>query len=301
MNRDSSIGQIVSRAWHNSLFLMVLLTIFPYFAYECQAKKIKMKCITLNLRFDNKRDGINKWDNRKERVSQFLNDEVADVICLQEVLNRQLNDLDHALNDYAHVGVGRDDGKTRGEYAPIFYKKKKYEEQEAGTFWLSEHPDSVGSVGWDASLPRIATWIRLRDKKTGRLFVVINTHFDHIGRKARQQSAELIKYWITENINHLPVILAGDLNVTEESEAYRSLTAEKSPMVDAFKVCKKKEGVNYSFHNFGRTSTISRAKIDYIFVSRDAKVKSVYIPHEAPIEGMYLSDHNPIIAHIHIK
>lgn len=265
------------------------------------AKRIELKCITLNLRYDNRGDGINKWDNRKERVSQFLNDEAADVICLQEVLNRQLNDLDGALDDYEHVGVGRDDGETRGEYVPIFYKKKKYEKREAGTFWLSEHPDSVGSVGWDASLPRIATWIRLKDKKTGLLFVVINTHFDHIGREARQQSAELIKYWITENVSHLPVILAGDLNVIEESETYRSLTAEKSPMVDAFKVCKKKEGVNYSFHNFGRTSIIFRPKIDYIFVSRDAKVKSVYIPHEVPIEGMYLSDHNPIIAHILIR
>lgn len=301
MYMDSSIGQIVSRTWHSSLFCIVLLIIFPYFAYECQAKKIQMKCITLNLRFDNKGDGINKWDNRKERVSRFLNDEAADIICLQEVLNRQLNDLDGALDDYSHVGVGRDDGKTRGEYAPIFYKKKKYEKQEAGTFWLSEFPDSVGSVGWDASLPRIATWIKLMDKKSGRLFVVVNTHFDHIGRKARQQSAELIKSWISENFIHLPVILAGDLNVTEKSEAYKSLTVENSPIVDAFKVCKKKEGVNYSFHNFGKTSAISRSQIDYIFVSRDAKVKSVFIPHEDPIEGMYLSDHNPIIAHILIR
>lgn len=301
MNRDSSIGQIVSRTWHIGLFCVVLLVVLPCLAYECQAKKIQMKCITLNLRFDNKEDGINKWDNRIERVSQFLNDEAADVICLQEVLNRQLNDLDGTLDGYAHVGVGRDDGKTRGEYAPIFYKNKKYENLEEGTFWLSEHPDSVGSVGWDARLPRIATWIKLKDKKTGRLFVVINTHFDHIGRKARQQSAELIKNWIYENVNHLPVILAGDLNVTEKSEAYKSLTAEDSPLADVSKVCKKKEGVNYSFHNFGRTSSILRSKIDYIFVSRDAKVKSVYIPYEDPIEGMYLSDHNPIIAHILIR
>lgn len=250
------------------------------------------------MRFDNKGDGINKWDNRKERVSQFLNDEAADIICLQEVLSRQLSDLDGALDDYAHVGVGRDDGKTRGEYAPIFYKNKKYENLEEGNFWLSEHPDSVGSVGWDARLPRIATWIKLKDKKTGRLFVVINTHFDHIGRKARQQSAELIKNWISENVNHLPVILAGDLNVTEKSEAYKSLTAENSPVVDAFKVCKKKEGVNYSFHNFGKILGWGKAKIDYIFVSKKIKVISVVIPRENPLNGVFLSDHNPIIANV---
>ena len=289
---------MISRNLRNRLICFVLLVIFSCFSYECQAKKIQMKCITLNLRFDNKGDGINKWDNRKERVSQFLNDEAADIICLQEVLSRQLSDLDGALDDYAHVGVGRDDGKTRGEYAPIFYKNKKYENLEEGNFWLSEHPDSVGSVGWDARLPRIATWIKLKDKKTGRLFVVINTHFDHIGRKARQQSAELIKNWISENVNHLPVILAGDLNVTEKSEAYKSLTAENSPVVDAFKVCKKKEGVNYSFHNFGKILGWGKAKIDYIFVSKKIKVISVVIPRENPLNGVFLSDHNPIIANV---
>lgn len=301
MNKNSSIGKIVSRTWHSSLFGIVLFIIFPYFAYECQAKKIKMKCITLNLRFDNKGDGINKWDNRKERVSQFLNDEAADIICLQEVLDRQLNDLDGFLDGYAHVGVGRDDGKTRGEYAPIFYKKEKYEKLENGYFWLSEHPDSIGSVGWDASLPRIVTWIKLKDKKKDRIFVVINTHFDHIGRKARLQSAELIKRWVYENVHSLPVILAGDLNVTEKSEAYRSLTDDGSPFVDASKICKKREGVGYSFHNFGKLQMFVKSKIDYIFVSSGIKVKSVCIPHEDPIEGVYLSDHNPIVAHILIK
>ena len=298
---DSLTGQNVSRVWHSSLFCVVSFITFSYFPYECQAKKIQIKCITLNLRFDNKGDGISKWDNRRGRVSQFMNDEAADVICLQEVLNRQLNDLDGALDGYAHVGVGRDDGKTRGEYAPIFYKKKKYEKQGVGTFWLSEHPDSVGSVGWDASLPRIATWIKLLDKKTGRFFVVINTHFDHIGRRARLQSAELIKWWISENALPLPVILTGDLNVTEDSETYKSLTDEYSPLVDSYKICKKKDGVSYSFHNFGRIKDSNRPKIDYIFVPEGCKVKSVSIPREDSIDGVYMSDHNPVIAHIFIR
>ena len=262
------------------------------------AKKCKMKCVTLNLRCDNRGDGINKWDNRKDMVLQLLKDEDPDVICFQEVLDRQLKDLKDNQSVFEHVGVGRDDGKARGEYAPIFYKTDKYIKVGDGTFWLSEHPDSVGSVGWDASLPRIATWIKLMDKKTSRLCVVINTHFDHIGRKARQQSAELIKYWISENVNHLPIILAGDLNVTEESGAYRSLTAENSPVVDAFKVCKKKEGVNYSFHNFGKILGWGKAKIDYIFVSKKIKVISVVIPRENPLNGVFLSDHNPIIANV---
>jgi endonuclease/exonuclease/phosphatase family metal-dependent hydrolase len=260
-----------------------------------------MKCVTLNLRYDNKGDGINKWDNRKEGVFQFMKDEDADIICFQEVLNRQLKDLNAAQDLYAYVGVGRDDGKTRGEYAPIFYKKEKYEKLEDGTFWLSEHPDSVGSVGWDASLPRIATWIILKDKKKDRTFVVINTHFDHIGQKARQQSAELIKRWISEKSAKFPVILTGDLNVTEKSEAYQSLTDEHSPLVDTYKFAKKKKGVDYSFHNFGKKKMTDRSKIDFIFVSPGIKVKQCVIPQEGPANGVYLSDHNPLVSILQMK
>ena len=126
--------------------LCFLIALFCFVGHG-YAKKTKMKCLTLNLRYDNESDGVNKWANRKERVLQFVKDEAADIISLQEVLERQLNELDGALDDYAHVGVGRDDGKTRGEYSPIFYKKEKYEKLDDGCFWLSEHPDSVGSVG----------------------------------------------------------------------------------------------------------------------------------------------------------
>lgn len=163
---------------------------------------------------------------------------------------------------------------------------------------MSEHPDSAGSVGWDASLPRIATWVKLMDKKKGLSLYVINTHLDHIGREARLQSAELIKRWISDNALPLPVILTGDLNVTEDSEIYKSLTDEYSPLADSYKICKKKDGVIYSFHNFGRIKDSNRPKIDYIFVPKGGKVKSFSIPREDSIDGVFMSDHNPIIAHI---
>lgn len=106
----------------------------------------------------NKWDGANKWDNRKQQVLSFIEEENADIICLQEVLNRQLVDINAFQNSYSYVGAGREDGKTKGEYAPISYKKTKYIKVEDGIFWLSEHPDSIGSIGWDAGQPRIATW-----------------------------------------------------------------------------------------------------------------------------------------------
>lgn len=290
-----------SKSLSRTLRLLLCFVALLSCVVNIHAKKIKMKCITLNLRYDNKGDGVNKWDNRKEGVFQFMKDEDADIICFQEVLNRQLKDLDASQDLYAHVGVGRDDGKTRGEYAPIFYKREKYEKLEDGTFWLSEHPDSAGSVGWDASLPRIATWVKLKDKKKNKVFMVVNTHFDHRGKKARQQSAEMIKRWVSEKSANLPVVLTGDLNVTEKSEAYKSLTDESSPLLDAFKVAKKKKGVDYSFHNFGKKNVTARSKIDFIFVSTGIKVKECVIPQEDPVNGVYLSDHNPVVSILQMK
>lgn len=281
-------------------FIWCLLALLCFVGHG-NAKKCKMKCVTLNLRYDNRGDGINKWDNRKDMVLQLIKDENPDVVCFQEVLDRQLKDLEGNQSVYKHMGVGRDDGKTLGEYSPIFYKTDKFIKVEDGTFWLSEHPDSVGSVGWDAKFPRIVTWVILKEKKKGKEFIVINTHFDHVGKKARLQSAELIKRWISENAHHMPVILTGDLNVTEKKDAYKSLTNEDSPLVDSYKICQKKVGADYSFHNFGKMLGLGKAKIDYIFVSKDIKVESVIIPYENPINGVFLSDHNPIIANILIK
>ena len=57
-----------------------------------------------------------------------------------------------ALPEYDGIGVGRDDGKTAGEYAPLFYRKDKYEVLDSNTFWLAENPDSVGMMGMGCGL-----------------------------------------------------------------------------------------------------------------------------------------------------
>lgn len=141
----------------------------------------------------------------------------------------------------------------------------------------------------------------LRDKKKNCEFMVINTHFDDIGSNARLKSAELIKKWIIKNVRDFPVILTGDLNVMDNSEVYSLFSEDTAPLVDTYKACKKPKGVNYSFHAFGRIPMSRRTKIDYIFVSNNSKVKSFDIPMEESQNGFYLSDHNPLIAYIHLK
>ena len=109
------------------------------------------------MRYDNPGDSLNNWQYRKDTVCQYILDKKMDIIGMQEVLHNQLEDLKAGLPNYAAIGVGRDDGKEKGEYSPLFYRADKYEVLESNTFWLSQYPDSVGFIGWDGACTRIAT------------------------------------------------------------------------------------------------------------------------------------------------
>jgi endonuclease/exonuclease/phosphatase family metal-dependent hydrolase len=178
--------------------------------------------MTYNIRYDNPGDSINQWGNRKQKVFQLLKKYNPDILGVQEALYHQLIDIQGGLNGYSWVGVGRDDGKQKGEYSAIFYKKDKFEVVQQNTFWLSETPDVPGSKNWDAAITRVATWAILRDLSTRTEFLVINTHFDHIGAEARAKSAALIKAKMGDMLEK-PVILTGDLNCLRDEAAYPTL------------------------------------------------------------------------------
>ena len=128
---------------------------------------------TFNIRYDNPADSLNNWQYRKDNVAEFIKKQGIDIVGMQEVLYNQLEDLKSRLPEYAEVGVGREDGKTKGEYAPLFYKKDRFEVLDSNTFWLSQYPDSVGFIGWDGACTRIATWAKLKDKKNGKVFMAV--------------------------------------------------------------------------------------------------------------------------------
>ena len=138
------------------------------------------------------------------------------------------------LPEYDYVGVGRTDGATKGEYSPIFFLKDKYEALEKGNFWLSETPDVAGSKGWDAALERIASYAKLRDKATGKIFMAVNTHFDHVGVTARKESAKLIMQKIQQIVGNRPAVVTGDFNITEDDEAYTTMVTNEFKMNDAY-------------------------------------------------------------------
>src|SRR5262245_33794762 len=119
--------------------------------------------VTYNIRYDNPSDGPDGWVHRREAMVKYLVETKADLIGLQEVLPQQRDYLADKLTDYAHYSVGRDDG-VKGEATPIFYRKVRYDLLDQGTFWLSDTPDMTGSKRWDAGLPRVVSWLKLRDK-----------------------------------------------------------------------------------------------------------------------------------------
>ena len=200
------------------------------------------------------------------------------------------------------VGVGRDDGKRQGEFSALMFKKARFALIDSGTFWLSETPDKIGSKSWDSSLPRIATWARLRDKADGaRKICYLNTHWDHRGNQARVESAKIIRRWISEHAANSLAIVTGDLNITDDHEGYRTLatTSEAPVLRDVFRVLHpRQEPEEATFHNF--SGKRGGRRIDFIFASPQAS------PIEAGIDytnqdGRYPSDHYPVTAVLRIE
>lgn len=273
-------------------FLATLLTVICSCSNDKQTTQLK--CMTFNIRYDNPGDSLNSWSMRKDSVAKFISTTHPDIFGLQEVLANQLEDLTGTLTDYDYVGVGRDDGKEAGEFAPVFYDKARFTLLDNGTFWLSQYPDSAGFIGWDGACTRIATWTKLKDNKSGKELCFINTHLDHVGQEAQKNGVNLIMERIEAIAGGNPAILTGDFNVNSESEAYKTVVSHDTLLVDTYAKAMQKDGVTYTFHDFDRVPADERQKIDYVFASPSFEVVKTLIPDEQTMPRL-LSDHNPVI------
>lgn len=247
--------------------------------------------ISYNIRYDNTGDTINNWNDRKAAMAALIQHYDADIIGTQEGLHHQITYLNSALPGFSYLGVGRDDGKEKGEYTAIFYNKNKFKVLKTNTFWLSETPEKV-SVGWDAALERICTYALFEDLGTQKQFWVFNTHFDHIGTTARTNSAQLIYKKINEvNTANLPVILMGDLNLTPDTEAIKFFSEY---LTDAKTISKKPfYGPEGTFSGFDQDK-ILKDRIDYFFV-KDIKVLSYTHIDDRMANNKHISDHLPVL------
>jgi endonuclease/exonuclease/phosphatase family metal-dependent hydrolase len=216
------------------------------------------------------------------------------IIGIQEGLLNQVQYIDSSLIDYDYVGVGRDDGKKKGEFCAIYFDTTRYVLLKNSTFWLSETPDTI-SVGWDAALERICTYGLFKDRITKEELLVFNTHFDHIGVVAREKSSELILKRINK-INHrsLPVILMGDFNSIPNSSPVKEIKTELS---DALQISLEKlQGPRGTFNGFNEDLPIEK-RIDYIFTN-DLKVLSYTHINDRLNNNRHISDHLPVMIKI---
>ena len=275
-------------------FLLVLI-LFPLQSF---VSAFEIDALSFNIRFDTSKDGENAWPNRKKMVGQWVKSESPDVIGLQEALRHQIDDIKKVATAYSEYGVGRDDGKSRGEHCTILYLKKRFslDKSDCGTFWFSDTPEKIASKSWGNEIPRICTWGRFIEKKTDKGFYVYNVHYDHRSQPSRLGASELIIQRISKRKrSNDPIILMGDFNASENNPAIKIFKDEPLNLVDTFRVVKPDEKMVKTFHGF-RGGSFSGGKIDHVFMlPKMGKVSSAEIVRFNK-DKRYLSDHYPVRA-----
>ena len=268
--------------------LILILSGLFFVFNSCSNSPEKINIMTYNIRLDTEADGINMWENRKEGVLSLIKEESVDILGIQEGLPSQIEYLSKELDGYSMIGEGRD-GRNNGEYSAIYYRNKKMNLIETETFWLSETPE-MPSIGWDAAINRIVTLGIFKIKKSKKELIVYNTHFDHIGKIAREKSVGVILKHIKENdFQNRPLIVMGDFNLSPEDLPIELLSKELN---DSFKLFPVKNPVG-TFNGFDLDSKLLD-RIDYIFTKNIKITNYKHLNKKLP-SGLWPSDHLPIL------
>jgi endonuclease/exonuclease/phosphatase family metal-dependent hydrolase len=258
-----------------------------------------LKVMSLNVRFSQADDGENSWGRRTGIFFQTIRGFGPDLMGFQEVLADQYDAMIEKLPDYAFSGNARDDGRRKGEWALIGFRRDRFNLAGQGDFWLSEEPSVAGSKSWDSALPRICSWVRLRETATGREYVFANTHFDHVGVIARLEAGKVLSRELSIITNGAPIILTGDFNVTEDSPAYATLVGpETAGMIKWFDAYREVHSVRspeeLSFHTFKGGTLGSR--IDFILHTSQFTALEASIVRSRSADGHFPSDHYAVTA-----
>ncbi len=260
-----------------------------------------------NIRYKNESDSIygNSWEQRCTSMCNQIVWERPDIFGAQEVLYPQLCDLERLLPAYRWIGVGRDDGKQEGEYAAIFYNPERIELLGSGHFWLNETPDRP-ALGWDAACVRICSWGHFRDRLSKKEFYFLNLHMDHVGVKARAESAKLVMQRITEMTDggKRLAVLTGDFNTSQAEEPY-ALFNNSGVLKDCYANAERRFAENGTYNAFDYHAW-TNDRIDHIFVTPATKVNAYAILTDGywhkDMNGRMarrnISDHYPVFARI---
>ncbi|MFT3989874.1 MAG: endonuclease/exonuclease/phosphatase family protein [Luteolibacter sp.] len=297
-----------------------LIGVFGLLLAGCQRKQavalpvrtdgaLELKLLTVNVRYEEEKDlGDRAWSRRIVEMVHLIRQQEPDVFGVQEALHGQAADLWASLPEYTFYGVGREDGKRRGEYAGIFFRKDRFEMDAAnsGVAWLSDQPEIPGTATWGNHYPRIVTWVRLVDRASGRGFQFYNTHWDHKEQYARERSAKFIAEKLdARRFPDEPVVVAGDFNAVETNPGLAFLMGKNTtlagkngswshPLRDTFSAIHPNEKNRRTLH-FWKRNTDGSLKVDYILVSPGAKVVESAILSKWP---RMVSDHFPVSAKV---
>jgi endonuclease/exonuclease/phosphatase family metal-dependent hydrolase len=244
--------------------------------------------MTFNIRFGTADDGVNAWPNRRDAVAEIIHRWSPDVLAIQEGLAFQLEELADVLGDYRKLGRHRSGGEE-GEFSGLYVHRTRVILGDWGELWLSPTPDSVGSVGWDAALPRMAVWAEVESRPGGHPLRVYGTHFDHRGTEARVESARLLA---SHARGGPPAVIMGDLNASEESDAmsvflrqgYRSAVEDLHPGL-----------ATGTFNGF--RDPAGGPRIDHVLLGPGLEPLLAEILDHRP-GGIWPSDHFPVVARV---
>ena len=271
------------------------------FAYSLSLAAQELNVMTFNIRLNVASDSLNAWPFRKDKVaSQILFHEIH-LLGVQEALHNQMIDLKQRLTQFKYVGVGRDDGKEKGEYSAIFYDTVRLQLIQTKTFWLSETPEVPGSKSWDAAITRIVTWAKFKDRKTKKIFFAFNTHFDHIGQVARRESAKIILKSVKDIAGDTPVVFTGDFNARPSDEPVMIIMDKNDPhhLTDSKDLSVTLHyGPSGTFNGF-QTKEIHNDPIDYIFLKGKWKVLK-HATISQTWQGRFASDHFAVMARLRL-
>lgn len=273
------------------LVLAAALCVLSPLGLSAQKAPAGITVMSFNIRQSVAKDGTNSWEYRYPASAMMIDDQKPDIVGVQEAMLDQVSYLKNILlPDYKAIGVGREDGKQKGEHMEIFYNKKNIKVLKWGTYWLSETPDKP-SKGWDAACYRTATWALMKDRQSGKKFYMVNTHLDHIGVVAREKGLQLICDRIAEmNKQGLPMVLTGDFNMDISDP---SMAPVKKVLNNARTTAVKTDDHD-SFNGWGKGSGV----IDYVWYTGFSSCTEFETVTKPYMDRAYVSDHYPVKAHL---
>lgn len=232
------------------------------------------------------------WPDRAPLVAELLDRERPTLLGVQEAHFGQLTAVTAALGDgYRSVGHGRDGGAA-GEHAAIVYDARRLTLLWWDQYWLSDTPRLAGST-WDHVYPRVVTWARFRDERTGRDLLHVNSHLDHESADARERGARVVLDEI--RAAGLPAVFTADTNAPAAASAPYDVLVTDGGLLDTWRTAEERLTPEVgTFPDYG-APVPGGERIDWILASGGTEVLAAGI-NTWRRDGRWPSDHTPVQA-----